>query len=127
MVHCVYQPLDNMIDEPDNIKIALYSTSMQILKINKARRIITRQVFYCVQLMSISTFAESFNDQCYLKADGTESCGHFNLIESHEIDTTCAKYCKRENRTEWIHCLHCCQWIYELRCFLHLILLIWLI
>ena len=68
---------------------------MQILKIHKAWRLITRQSFYCVQLMFNSTYEESFNDQCYLKADGTESCGHFDLIESHEIDTTCVKYFER--------------------------------
>ena len=109
--------MEDMIEEPDNIKDSPYSTSMKILKVHKAKRVITRQGFHCVQLFSIATDEESFHDQWYRKADGTESCGHFDLVESHEIDTNCAKCFEGENGTDWIQCPRCCQWFHELGCF----------
>ena len=35
-VHCVYQPIEEMLEEPEYIKEAPYSINMQILKVHKA-------------------------------------------------------------------------------------------
>ena len=40
-VHCVYQPIEEMLEEPEYIKEAPYSNNMQILKVHKAHRVIT--------------------------------------------------------------------------------------
>ena len=39
-IHCLYQPIEEMMEEPVSIKEAPYSTSMQILKVHKAQRLI---------------------------------------------------------------------------------------
>ena len=66
-VHYVYQPIEEMLEEPEYIKEAPYSTNMQILKVHKAHRVITRNGFNCMQLYSIATDGESFHDQWYKK------------------------------------------------------------
>ena len=58
-VHCVYQPIEEMLEEPEYIKEAPYSTNMQILKVHKAHRVIMRNGFYCRQLYFIATDGES--------------------------------------------------------------------
>ena len=54
-VHCVYQPIEEMLEEPEYIKKAPCSNNMQILKVHKAHRVITRNAFYCMQLCFIAT------------------------------------------------------------------------
>ena len=108
-VHCVYQPIEEMLEEPEYIKEAPYSTNMQILKVHKAHRVITRNGFHCMQLYFIATDGESFHDQWYKKDDGTEPCGHFDVVGNDRIDTICAKCFDGENRQDWFHCPRCGQ------------------
>ena len=95
-VHCVYQPIEEMLKEPP------YSTNMQILKVHKAHRVMTRNSFHCMQLYFIATDGESFHNQRYKKNDGTEPCGHFDIVGNDRIDTICAKCFDGENGEDWL-------------------------
>ena len=96
-VHCVYQPIEEMLEEPEYIKEVPYSTNMQILKFHKAYRVITRNGFHYMQLYFMATDGESLHDQWYKKDDGTEACGHFEVVGNDRIDTICAKFFDGEN------------------------------
>ena len=109
-VHGVYQPIEEMLEEPEYIKEAPFSTNIQILKVHKAHRAITRNDFHCMQLYFIATDGESFHDQWYKKDDGTEPCGHFDVVGNDRIDTICAKCFDGENG---FHCPRHGQWYHE--------------
>jgi len=77
-IHCLYQPIEEMMEEPASIKEAPYSTSMQILKVHKAQRLITRNGFHYVLL--------------FVTAIQTKrKMGHFETVEKDDIKTICAK------------------------------------
>ena len=57
-----------------------------------------------MQLYFIATDGESFHDQWYKKDDGTEPCGHFDVVGNDRIDTICAKCFDGENAEDWFHC-----------------------
>ena len=71
-IHWGYQSIEGMLEEPEYIKEAPYSTNMQILKVYKVDRVITRNGFYCMQLYFITTDGESCHDQWCKKDDETE-------------------------------------------------------
>ena len=102
------------MEEPEFIKDAPYSTDMQILCKSTKQ---DGQGFRCMQLFYIATDAESFHDQWYRKVDGTEPCGHFDTVQSHEIETTCAKCLEKEIGAAWIQCPRCEQWFHDQLCF----------
>ena len=112
-VYCVYQSIEEMLKEPEYIKETPYSTNMQILKVDEAHRVITQNGFHCMQLYFIATDRESFNDHWYKKDDGTEPCGHFNVVGNDRIDTICVKCFDGENGEDWFHCPCCGQWYHE--------------
>ena len=102
-----------MIEEPDFIKKALYSTSMQILKVHKAQRVVTRNGFHCLRLFSIATDEQAFFDQWYKSEARTEPCSHFDVVESSQIESKCAKCLAGEDGSDWIKCPRCGQWYHE--------------
>ena len=53
-IHCYYPPIEQVMEEPESIQNALYSTDILILQVHMARRQITRAGFHCVQLFHIS-------------------------------------------------------------------------
>lgn len=112
-VHCSYQPIEEIMEEPATIKEAPYSTNMQILKVHKVQRLFTRNGFHCAQLFFIATDEEPFYVQWYKKEDGTEPCGHFDTVENDQIETTCAKCFSGEDGSDWINCPRCDQWFHE--------------
>ena len=56
--------------ELDEVKNALYSTKMHILKVNMGKRVITKSGFQCLQLRQIASYKEPFHDQWYPREDG---------------------------------------------------------
>ena len=66
-----------------------------------------------MQLYFIATDGESLHDQWYKKDDGTELCGHFEVVGDDGIDTICAKCFDGENGEDWLHCPLCSQWYHE--------------
>ena len=112
-VHCVYQPIEEMLEEPEYIKEVPYSTNMLVLKVHKAQRVITRNGFHCMHLYFIATDRESFLDQWYKKDDGTEPCRHFDVVGKDRIDTICAKCFDGENGEDWFDCPRRGQWYHE--------------
>ena len=112
-IHCVYQPIKEMLEKTGYIKEAPYSTNMQILKVHKAHRVITRNGFHCMQLYFIATDGESFHNQWYKKDDGIEPCGNFDLVGNDRINTICAKCFDGEKEEDWFHCPRCSQWYHE--------------
>ena len=78
--------------------------------------VITRNGFHRMQLYFIATDRESFYDQWYKNDDGTEPCGHFDMVGNDRIDTICAKCFDGENGEDWFHCPRFGQWYHE-ECF----------
>ena len=95
-----------------NIKDAPHSLSMQILKVNKARRVITD--FTVSNYSSLPRMKNHFMTNGIIKLMARSLA--VISVESHEIDTTCAKCFHGENGTDWIQCPRCSQWFHK-NCF----------
>ena len=108
VVRCVYQPIEEMLEDPEYIKEAPYSTNMQSLKVHIVHRVITRNGFHCMKLYFTATNGESFHDQWYKKDDETEPCGHSDVVGNYRIDTICANCFDGKNGEDWFHCPRCC-------------------
>lgn len=112
-VYCYYLPIEEVMEEPESIQNAPYSTGMHILQVHMTRRQITRAGLHCVQLFRIASDKEVFREQWYKIADGKEPCGHFDTLDQDGIETNCAKCETGENGSDWIKCSRCSQWYHD--------------
>ena len=77
---------------------------------------ITKIGFQGIQLYQIAGEKEPFRDQWYLREDGSEPYGHFDLLENFHPNEGCTKCFEREIGCGWIQFPRCTQWYHE-QCF----------
>ena len=85
VIHCVYQLIEEMLEEAEDIKEAPYSTNLQILKVNKVHHVITRNGFHYMQLYFIATNGESFHDRGTKRMMGQNSVVILTWLETIEL------------------------------------------
>ena len=72
-IECVYLPEKDVMTELDEVKNALHSTKMHILKVRMVKLVITRRGFQCLQLHQIASYKEPFHNQWYRREDGYQN------------------------------------------------------
>ena len=111
-VNCCYQPIEEMMEEPDFIKEAPYSTSMQILKHNE----LWRGMDFIVFVFSPSPLMNRLFLTSGTKVKMERSLVVILiliLVESSQIESKCAKCLAGEDGSDWIKCPRCGQWYHE--------------
>ena len=107
-IYCYYLPIEQVMEVPESIQNAPYSTDMHILK--------------CLRLedrsQGLESIAFSFFTLSVIKrpsmTPGTKELTERNLLvistgtlDQDEIETTCAKSATGENGPDWIKCPRC--------------------
>ena len=107
-IYCYYLPIEQVMEVPESIQNAPYSTDMHILK--------------CLRLedrsQGLESIAFSFFTLPVIKrpsmTPGTKELTERNLLvistgtlDQDEIETTCAKSATSENGPDWIKCPRC--------------------
>ena len=104
------------LPEKGEVKNSPYRTEMHILKVYMSKQVIMKSGFQCRQLYQIASYKKPFHDQWYRREDGSEPCGHFDLLENFHPNESCAKCFKGEIGCGWIQCPRFTQWYHE-QCF----------
>ena len=113
VILCVCVPEKGVMTEPDEVKNNQYYTEMHFLKVDMAKRVISKSGFQCLQLYQTAIDRLPFHDKQYHREDGSEPRGHFDLPENFHLNRNCLKCFEEKIWCGWIQCPRCRQWYHE--------------
>ena len=113
-IKCMCLPEKDVMIEPNEVKNALYFTEMYVQKVYMTKA--GDHENWVSRSTVVSGEKEPFRDQWYLREDGSEPYGHFDLLENFHPNEGCTKCFEREIGCGWTQFPRCTQWYHE-QCF----------
>ena len=90
-ITCLYMPAAEMLEEPCDVENTRYIPAMRTLQVHMVRRIVTKAGFCCLQFFEVASDISPYYSHWYNReGDNSVPCGHFDMDEIFDRQTTCA-------------------------------------